>query len=68
MKEETTMWEVVRDGDQLVASKHRTLKAARAEARKLSDNPYTGFSVRGKYSRLAGPEAAEADADLERGR
>jgi hypothetical protein len=31
-----TMWEVVRDGDQRVVGKHRTLKAARSEARKLS--------------------------------
>jgi hypothetical protein len=60
-----TMWEVVRDGDKQVVGKHRTLKAARSEARKLSDNPYTGFSVRSKYSRLTGPEAAEVDADLE---
>jgi hypothetical protein len=59
------MWEVIRDGDKRVVGKHRTLKAARSEARKLSDNPYTGFSVRSQYSKLAGPEAAEVDADLE---
>jgi hypothetical protein len=61
------MWEVIRDGDKAVVGKHRTLKAARSEARKLSDNPYTGFSVRSKYSRLTGSEATEVDADLGRG-
>jgi hypothetical protein len=59
------MWEVVRDGDKRVVSKHRTLKAARSEARKLSDNPCIGFSVRSQYSRFTGPEAAGADVDLE---
>jgi hypothetical protein len=63
-----SMWEVIRDGDKAVVGKHRTLKAAKSEAKKLSENPYTGFSVRSKYSRLTGPEAAEVDADLERGR
>jgi hypothetical protein len=63
-----SMWEVIRDGDKAVVGKHRTLKAAKSEAKKLSENPYTGFSVRSKYSRLTGPEAAEVDTDLERGR
>jgi hypothetical protein len=60
-----SMWEVVRDGDKRVVGKHRTLKAARSEARKLSKNPYTGFSVRSKYSGLTGAEAAGVDADPE---